>query len=267
MSDPYLPEELLDHVVDLLCDERDTLKSCCLVSKSWIPCSRKHLFAKVEFFGTENLESWKTTFPDPSTSPAYYAKSLSFRYPDVITNADGGEGGLIHAFSRVVCVYMNLCGEPTFGDDLLSTEPLFTPGPACLVQFHGFSPALTSLNLVSTAISSSQLSNLVRSFPLLENLTVTSGDRTPQLGEDSEERSAADQPPPAFTGSLGLYLDEWTSSVAQLLLQSPNGLRFRKLSVQCNHEGDLRMAMDFVEACSPTLESLYIFCDPIGISL
>ena len=267
MSDPYLPEELLDHVVDLLCDERDTLKSCCLVSKSWIPRSRKHLFAKVEFFGTENLESWKTTFPDPSTSPACYAKSLSFLYPDVITDVDGGKGGLIHAFSRVVRVDMIVSGEPILRDDFLSTGPLFTPGPNCLVQFHGFSPATKSLHLTSSAISSSQLFNLVHSFLLLEDLSVTGCDRTPQLGEDSEERSTADQPPPPFTGSLGLYLDEWTGSVAQLLLRSPNGLRFQKLSVQCNHEGDLRMAMDFVEACSSTLESLYIFCDPIGISL
>ena len=78
MSDPPLPEELLDSVVDFLYDERDALKSCCLVSKSWIPRTLEHIFAQVEFFGTENLESWKTTFPDPSTSPACYAKSLSF---------------------------------------------------------------------------------------------------------------------------------------------------------------------------------------------
>ena len=140
MSDPHLPEELLDNVVDLLYDERDALKSCCLVSKSWIPRTRKHLFAEVEFPRAENLESWKTAFPDPSTSPACYAKSLFFQYPDVITDADGEEGGLIRAFSRVVRVDMNVSGNPTFLGDLLSTEPLFTPEPTCLIKFHGSRP-------------------------------------------------------------------------------------------------------------------------------
>ena len=266
MSDPHLPEELLDNVVDLLYDERDALKSCCLVSKSWIPRTRKHLFAEVEFPRAENLESWKAAFPDPPTSPACYAKSLSFRYPDVITDADGGEGGLIHAFSRVVRVDMKVSGKPTFLGDLLSPGPLFTPEPTCLIKFHGFSPAIKSLNLTSTAISSSQLFDLVHSFPLLEDLSVDSGDQTPQFGEDSE-RLAADQPLPLFSGSLGLYLDGWTGSIAQLLLRSPNSLRFRKLSVKCNQEADLRMVIDFIEACSSTLESLSIFCESIGMSL
>ena len=45
----------------------------------------------------------------------------------------------------------------------------------------------------------------------------------------------AEQSPPAFIGSLELYLNAWTGFVAQLLLRSPNGLRFRKLDVRCNH--------------------------------
>src|ERR1700753_246461 len=48
MSGPRLPAELLDHIADLLRD-RETLESCCLVSKSWIPRARKHLFACVAF--------------------------------------------------------------------------------------------------------------------------------------------------------------------------------------------------------------------------
>ena len=43
MPPPDLPGELLDHTVDHLYDARVTLKSCCLVSKSWVPRTRKHL--------------------------------------------------------------------------------------------------------------------------------------------------------------------------------------------------------------------------------
>ena len=76
MPPPHLPTELLDHIVDHLHDASDVLKSCCLVSKSWDPRTRTHLFAKVTFNTGQHLQSWKTTFPDPSTSPARYTKDL-----------------------------------------------------------------------------------------------------------------------------------------------------------------------------------------------
>ncbi|KAF9789308.1 hypothetical protein BJ322DRAFT_992451, partial [Thelephora terrestris] len=44
-----LPPEISDHVVDLLHDEPDALRMCCLVSKSWVPCAQKHLFHEVVF--------------------------------------------------------------------------------------------------------------------------------------------------------------------------------------------------------------------------
>jgi len=36
-SNPYLPPEILDYIVDLLHNSPNALKECCLVSKSWIP--------------------------------------------------------------------------------------------------------------------------------------------------------------------------------------------------------------------------------------
>ncbi|KAF9644347.1 hypothetical protein BDM02DRAFT_3103092, partial [Thelephora ganbajun] len=46
---PYLPPETLDYIVDFLHDNRETLEQCCLVSKSWVPRARKHLFADIKF--------------------------------------------------------------------------------------------------------------------------------------------------------------------------------------------------------------------------
>jgi hypothetical protein len=56
---------MLDNVIDCLHDTRDALKNCCLVSKSWIPRTRKHLFATIAFTTTKRLQSWEETFPDP----------------------------------------------------------------------------------------------------------------------------------------------------------------------------------------------------------
>ena len=49
MSSPYLPAELLDYIVDHLHDTKDALKSCGLLSKSWIPRTRRRLFANILF--------------------------------------------------------------------------------------------------------------------------------------------------------------------------------------------------------------------------
>lgn len=41
-------------------------------------------------------------FPDPSTSPARYTKSLFIGCPREVVAADAGEGGWIQTFPRVV---------------------------------------------------------------------------------------------------------------------------------------------------------------------
>ena len=110
MSNPRFPAELLDHTVDHLHSERDALKNCCLVSKSWIPRARKHLFADTEFQTPADLQSWKTTFPDPSTSPARYTKSLFVRCPPVARSSGAGEGDWIRTFSRVVHLEIEVGG-------------------------------------------------------------------------------------------------------------------------------------------------------------
>ena len=57
MSTRHLPGELLDHVVDHLCDAKYALMDCGLVSKSLISCSQRYLFANITFDTAENLLS------------------------------------------------------------------------------------------------------------------------------------------------------------------------------------------------------------------
>ena len=96
-----LPAETRDNVVDFLRHSKHAFEACCLVSKSWIPRTRMYLFAHVAFPTVEHMRSWKRTFPDPSTSPACYVKTLStvcFKPED----ADADSGDWIRTFSRVV---------------------------------------------------------------------------------------------------------------------------------------------------------------------
>lgn len=192
ISPPHLPPELLDRVIDFLCDSSDALISCCLVSKSLIPRTRKHLFAEVEFQTTYDLESWKAMFSDPTTSPASYAKTLVIRCPGVIAAAGISREGdcWVSAFSHVT--HLTIHTLKTGSGQI----------PTSLIPFRGFSPALRSLRVTSSAFAPSQIFNLICSFPLLEDLSVN----TPYYGPIED----------------GDYLFEWQSTIIQLS-SSPAG--------------------------------------------
>lgn len=100
----YLPREILDDIVNLLHYEPWALKQCCIVSKPWVPSTRKHLFATIDFTSIQDIESWKGTFgvPDPKNSPAYYTRTLFLRRAVVVTAAGAGADWLIQAFLHVV---------------------------------------------------------------------------------------------------------------------------------------------------------------------
>ena len=62
MSNHHFPPELLDYIVDLLRDSQGVLGNCCLVSKSWIPRTRRHLFENIRFDTGKREQSWKEMF-------------------------------------------------------------------------------------------------------------------------------------------------------------------------------------------------------------
>jgi hypothetical protein len=247
MSDPHLPAEMLDHVVDHLHDTQDALRNCCLVSKSWVPRTRRHLFADVRFYTIKSMQSWKEAFTDPSTSPACYAKILFVGHPEVVTVADGEIGGWITCFSRVVRL------------EVVSST--YDASATPLAPFRGLSPVIKSLLVNIPVLPTSQVSNFILSFPLLEDLAViTSWDAPIDDGDGSDRLLSAAQPPnsPTLSGSLELYLGNEVMHFIRRLLSLPDGIHFRKLTLTWLHEGDHLLTMALIEGCSRTLESLDI---------
>jgi hypothetical protein len=262
MSDPPLPADVLDHIADHLHDKPETLKQCCLASKSWIPRTRKHLFADIKLDTTRDLRSWKRTFPDPSTSPARYAKTLSVGRPEVIRDVDAEVGGWITGFSRVEHLDLGAY-EPDWGFD----QPAVP-----FVPFHGFSPVMKSLRVATISLPPSPIINLILSFPLLEDLAVAIDHGIPDDtgdGSEGDEVLTAAQPlsPPMFTGSLELHLrGVGAEHFIRRLSSLPGGIHFRKLTLTYRHGGDLSLTTASVEGCSHTLEPLDIALILYGMS-
>ena len=256
MPIPHLPPEILDYIIDFLHDERDALKECCLVSKSWVPRTRSHLFAKIKIRSEGDLKLWKKRLTGVTNSPARYTRTLSIGCPELVVEADAGEDGWIRAFSSVES--LDVDGGPRPLDT--SRRPL-TP-------FHGFSSTLKSFRVGPIILPSPQLFYLVRSSPHLEDLAVVGGDRL-WGDDDSPHRLPRGTPliSPPLSGTLDLILLGGMGNTVRRLLDLPNGLHFRKLIFSWDRQDDLRWIVGLVSGCSHTLESLYVSCSPHGASV
>ena len=249
MPNPHLPAEVLDLIVDLL-ETESALRSCCLVSGSWIPRTRKHLFADISFVTERHLQSWKKMFPDPSTSPAYYTKALFVCCSHAVTVADTEASGWIRGFSRVAHLEVG----PRGLGGLLAHRRLATD----LFPFHGLSLVIKSLHVNYLALPPSQILDLPLSFPLLEDLTVVTY-RWPKTNSPGGLSTAARPSSlPRLTGSL--LLKDGMRYIARQLLSLPSGIHFRKVTLTWNYDDDPLSAMALVEGCSHTLEFLKITC-------
>ena len=243
MPTPSLPPEILDHTIDTLQDDPKTLRNCCLVAKPWIPRTRKHLFSNIRFHSSERLKSWKKAFPDPSDSPACYARSLFAGCLEVIR----AEAFWIKSFSGVEHLELEAWGDSLEDPDIF------------LVPFHNFSPTLKSLVVDFVTLPCPKLFKLVYSFPLLEDLTMI----CQFLGNDDDPQALQAVLPstsPPFTGSLKLTLPRSSETLAHQLLDLPGGLHFRQLDLLWGHEEDTQWVRELVSACSNTLESLNMTC-------
>ena len=64
--------------------------------------------------------------------------------------------------------------------------------------------------------------------------------------------------PPAFTGTLDLFLGNRMDFIVPQLLSLPNGLHFRELKVHWDQEKDISLTTALVGGCRSTLETLCI---------
>ena len=248
MPNPHLPPEILEYIVDLLHDKPETLKRCCLVSRSWVPRARKHLFAYIRFRSEDDLRSWKKTFLNSANSPAYHARTLFIDCPRAVMAADAEEGGWLRAFSGISSL------DVDNGAWYLNTPVV------SLAPFHNFSSTLKSLRLCPIAFPCPELFDLVCSSPLLEDLTITGRDESSGSDDFHGSQTVVPSTSPPLAGSLGLNIFGGMGNTACRLLNLPNGLHFRKLAFSWHSKEDLPWIMELVVRCSDTLECLDVMC-------
>lgn len=215
---PNLPSETVDCIIDLLHNEPKTLKACCLVSKSWIPRTRKYLFANIVFHSIADLERWKKRFPDPSNSPALYTPTLTICCPMAVLTA------LLQSAPRKVGSWVE---EERWPCVLWVLRNLLT---SC----YNFSPVLRSLRVEYLILPCPEFFDLICSFPLLEDLAISGQDKSLDGVDDLyESRNVYPSTSPPLTGTLAFTITgpRGMRNTTRRLLELPNGLHFRELTV------------------------------------
>lgn len=232
-----LPQEILDHIIDHLHDQPEALKACSLVSKAWIYRTRRYIFNHIEFSSrSRHVSHWQETFPDLATSPAHNTRLLSISLTKLISPA---EADTLRTFR---CVSHLNVDTTRWYDQLSSLAPL-----------RGLSPVVRSLCLSFAGLPSSEIFGLVCSFPLLEDLALVG-----YIGRKRDEVWDTPSTLPKLTGSLDLPVGGGVQTIARRLLDLPDGLRFKKISVQWSTMESITPTINLVSGCSDTLESLTI---------
>ena len=239
-----LPEEILDLIVDHLRNDRTALKACCLVSQPWVPRTRRHLFARVEFdvIKQSSFESWMKTFPDPSTSPARHARTLMISGSALITITSPDASAWLRSFHLV--------------EQLVVDTARHRDGKISLVQLCGLSSNLRSLGVTYSIVPPSEVFGLICSFPLLEDLYLSSYGPT----RDADGWDA----PLALPKFTGLRLYGHIPAVTRRLLDIRGGLCISRLTVTCHVAEDFESVINLASGCSETLEFLRIRCSRSG---
>ena len=234
-----LPPEILDLIIGHFHNEPVMLKAFCTVSKSWAWRVRAHLFAHVEFCPVKSpFQSWIRVFPDPSNSPAHYARSLSIDASWIPAPTRMGARAWIHSFCNVAKLKLR-----TFWCD---------DGQISLAHLYGFSPVLESLIIIFHSAPPSEVFNLICSFPSLEDLSLISLAKDEPKGEWTIPLTS-----PKLTGELLLRMEGGVRPDVRRLLDLPGGLHFSSISITCP-DTDAQSTADLVLMCSDTLKSLRI---------
>ena len=253
MGLPYLPQEIKDHVIDLLRDDDETLKSCALVSRSWLRQCQKHLFAEVEI-GHHYLMKWcRSIVPGEDGLSSFTRKlEVSHRSPREFKALMPHLRSFKHVESLVISDYdcMDLDNEPYL--------------PIAPDEYYGhFGESLRTLQLLYPSESLGALLPLVCLFPHLESLTIEG------FMAAGEEHPAPPSPtssnPTAFKGKLHLRLLAGNDMhILSKLAKYP--LRYDYISIGGSTRELGAHFNNLITACSRTLKTLDISQKYIGRS-
>ena len=235
-QDPAIPQDIiyqiLDHLVFVDSNSRLSLRSCSLVSKSWVTPCRGHLFRTLSF-SLKDTFRWIQTFPIPDQSPAHYIRYLRLSLQ--------GHYYVPEEFFRRIQGFTNMKGI-AMSVDGDQGQSWWMPSSVALPH------SVTSLTLDSNSITVLQIRNIMVRLPNLNDLSLSGslrGHRSKKIGKILTGK---------FGGRLELHkLGRGSyADVVNMLVDAPTGLHFTEVDIHSGRES-LLSTVRLIEACRKSL--------------
>ena len=234
---PRIPQDIIDEILDHLVTDSGAghLRKCALISKSWVPSCRRHLFHTVTFT-TASVREWFKTFPLPEESPAHHVRDLRVWI--------GGGNRVPEKFFEYTVWFANagkisLLGHGGF--PLLRSPSLWR-----------FPQHVTSLTIDTSTVTLVHVRDIMAQLPNLDDLSLLGflipvGESVlPGIGATVRGR---------FGGQLTLRGGYTRKETMNMLLEIPSGLHFTEVEISCMRDR-LPSVLRLIEACSKTLVKL-----------
>jgi len=260
-----LAQELLDAVIDEVGNFTDakatpserklgtqTLKSCSLVARAWLPRARQYLFHEVEFASMDLFNRWQAVISHGETSPYGFVQTLHFREKT-------DQWVTPEAFSRIL---PHLATFPRV-ENLIFTQYDITPLVLPLQQasVSSFLESIRYLEVDSMAMDTpKELFALIDCFPHLEDLNLGHG----RVRRHHERGMYPEKAVERFRGRLYINgRDREDDVFLKGLVARP--VRFQEVRLI---ESPFRQPLcDLVAACAPTLKRLQVLAPMRGMRI
>ena len=234
---PGIPQEIIDEILGHLAADSAvvSLRSCSLVSKSWVQPCQRHLFHTV-IFASNYVDRWLKMFPELEESPARRVRDLRILI--------GGHNRVPEKIFECIPWFTNTQSLSLLG---YWGSPLLQ-----IPSVWGLPQSITSLTVNTNVVTLVQIRDIMAQLPNLNNLSL-SGFLLPVdarllvgIGVTLKGR---------FGGQLKLCGGYVREDATNMLLEIPTGLHFTEVQIRCTHKC-LPSTVRLVEACGETLVKL-----------
>jgi len=243
MAVPYLPLEIVEEIIDMLVGDRTSLRSCSLVSASWVHRSRHHLFANIKLHSLSDLQTWSRIGLGPSSNHVRVLdlaqnEELKWIIPDSLA-------GIFNDFTS----FNNVQSLTLTGLDLTLFDE------CSLTRFFGhLSEHLTSLTVLSMTAHPDALLFFVCMFPKLDDLSLdylAIGKATIPYRKPAVT--------PRFRGKLALSnIKSNGSSMIASFVDPPLPMAFQDVCVVDCRFGTPKPLKDLFVACQATMKKIKV---------
>ena len=151
----YIPPELVDQIIDHLCNDPKSLNACALTARNWVSSARFHRFHSIRFHSAKKIDSFHQLSKEAPGLLPYYQEAI------ICDNSGYVPASILEAAADACLTLPNL-------ERIKFNNRIYASTPRVVTILSPIVAKITTLNLSGTLFASSNdFWPLICSFPNL----------------------------------------------------------------------------------------------------